>query len=59
MKKKEYILPRLAVIKLNTVNLMLNGSPPKTVTDIGLGDGGGGNGTGSSEPHGIDADFEL
>ena len=57
MEKKEYILPQLRVISLNTI-LLLNASP-NTETDIGLGNGGGGNGTGYSEPHGIDADFEL
>ncbi len=57
MEKKEYILPQLRVISLNTIHL-LNASA-NTETDIDLGDGGGGNGTGHSEPHGIDADFEL
>ena len=57
MEKKEYILPQLRVISLNTIHL-LNASA-NTETDIDLGDGGGGNGTGYSEPHGIDADFEL
>ena len=57
MEKKEYILPQLRVISLNTI-LLLNTST-HTETDIDLGDGGGGNGTGYSEPHGIDADFEL
>ncbi len=57
MEKKEYILPQLRVISLNTIHL-LNASA-NIETDIDLGDGGGGNGTGSSEPHGIDADFEL
>lgn len=57
MEKKEYILPQLRVISLNTI-LLLNAST-HTETDIDLRDGGGGNGTGSSEPHGIDADFEL
>jgi hypothetical protein len=57
MEKKEYILPQLLVISLNTIHV-LNASA-NTETDIDLGNGGGGNGTGPSEPHGIDVDFEL
>ena len=57
MEKKEYILPQLRVISLNTIHLL--DASPNIETDIDLGNGGGGNGTGSSEPHGIDADFEL
>lgn len=57
MEKKEYILPQLRVISLNTIHLL--DASPNIELDIDLGNGGGGNGTGSSEPHGIDADFEL
>lgn len=58
MEKKEYILPRVTAVSIKPVTL-LDGSNTKVETNVNLQDGGGGNGTGSSEPHGIDADFEL
>jgi len=58
MKKKEYMMPHMEVVDVNTNQMLLAGSIGVEAGDTGIIDGGGGDDPALAPIFGIDMDLE-